>query len=284
MSETYKKYKQELKELGPGIITGGAGDDPAGILTYTIVGATTGLSQLWLMLLSTPMMIAIQDTAAKLALVTGKSLPEMLTMYYSKKLTYFIVLLLVVANIFTIGADLEAIASILAILTGLKAIYFLIPISLLIAYLVLFKAYKTVKKVLIGLTTLLIVYVISAIMAKPDLKELLVYTFVPYIEFNISYFLAILGLLGTTISPYIIFWQASEEKEERATVAQAKIMTLDTALGMVYSNFIAYSIIVASALTLHGYKEIKTITDAALALKPVAGAVSYTHLTLPTIA
>jgi len=102
-----KKRLEKLKNIGPGIITGGAGDDPAGILTYTIVGATTGFSQLWLMVLSTPMMIAVQDTAAKLALITGKSLPEILNIYYSKKLTYFIVLSLAIANILTIGADLQ---------------------------------------------------------------------------------------------------------------------------------------------------------------------------------
>ncbi len=272
--ERFKKIK-ELKELGPGIITGGAGDDPAGILTYTIVGATTGFSQLWLMLLSTPMMIAVQDTAAKLALVTGKSLPEILSKYYSKKLTYFIVLSLAVANILTIGADLEAIATIFEIITGIKAIYLLIPITLLIAYLVIFKAYKTVKKVLIALTSLLAVYIISAILAKPDLKQMILDTFIPQIKPDLAFILAALGLLGTTISPYLIFWQASEEREEHATVSQAKIMETDTTVGMIYSNIIAYAIIVSSAVMLFGHKEIQTIADAALALKPAAGEYAF---------
>ena len=267
--------KQKIKKLGPGIITGGAGDDPAGILTYTIVGATTGFSQLWLMLLSTPMMIAVQDTAAKLALVTGKSLPEILNTYYSKKLTYLIVLSLAVANIFTIGADLEAIAAILEITTGIKAIYLLIPITFLIAYLVIFKAYKIVKKVLIILTSLLVVYVISAILAKPDLKQLLINTFVPHIKPDLAFILAALGLLGTTISPYMIFWQASEEKEEHATVSQAKVIEADTAFGMIYSNIIAYAIIVSSAVILFGHREIQTIADAALTLKPAAGEYAF---------
>ncbi len=270
-----KKRLRNLKKLGPGIITGGAGDDPAGILTYTIVGATTGFSQLWLMLLSTPMMIAVQDTAAKLALVTGKSLPEILNAYYSRKLTYFIVLSLAVANIFTIGADLEAIAAILEIITGIKAIYLLIPITFLIAYLVIFKAYKTVKKVLIVLTSLLAVYIISAILAKPDLKQMILDTFIPQIKPDLAFILAALGLLGTTISPYMIFWQASEEKEEHATVSQAKVMEADTALGMIYSNVIAYAIIVSSAVILFGHKEIQTIADAALALKPAAGEYAF---------
>ncbi|WP_051654658.1 Nramp family divalent metal transporter [Persephonella sp. IF05-L8] len=264
-----------IKNIGPGIITGGAGDDPAGILTYTIVGATTGFSQLWLMLLSTPMMIAVQDTAAKLALITGKSLPEILSRYYSKKLTYFIVLSLAVANILTIGADLEAIATIFEIITGIKSIYLLIPITVLIAYLVIFKAYKTVKKVLIFLTIFLAVYIISAILAKPDLKQLLVNTFIPDIKPDLVFILAALGLLGTTISPYMIFWQASEEKEEQATVSQAKIMEADTAVGMIYSNIIAYAIIVSSAVMLFGHKEIHTIADAALALKPVSGEYAF---------
>ena len=270
-----RKIKEEIKELGPGIITGGAGDDPAGILTYTIVGATTGFSQLWLMLLSTPMMIAVQDTAAKLALITGKSLPEILNMYYSKRLTYFIVMSLVVANIFTIGADLQAIASIFEVITGIKSIYFLIPITLLVAYLVIFKQYKTVKKVLIFLTSILAVYIFSAVLAKPSLKDLVINTFLPHIEADLAFILAALGLLGTTISPYMIFWQASEEKEEHASVSQAKIMTFDTAVGMVYSNLIAYGIIVSSAVMLFGHKEIQTIKDAALALLPVAGEYAF---------
>ncbi len=266
---------KKLKKLGPGIITGGAGDDPAGILTYTIVGATTGLSQLWLILLSTPMMIAVQDTAAKLALITGKSLPEILNLYYSKKLTYSIILCLSIANIFTIAADLDAIASILEITTGIKAIYFLIPITFIIAYLVMFKAYKTIKKVLIGLTSLLSVYIISAILSKPDLKQILINTFIPQIKPDLAFVIAILGILGTTISPYMIFWQASEEKEEHATVSQAKVMTLDTAIGMVYSNIIAYAIIISSAVMLFGHKEIQTLSDAALALIPVAGEYAF---------
>jgi len=270
-----KKRLEKLKNIGPGIITGGAGDDPAGILTYTIVGATTGFSQLWLMVLSTPMMIAVQDTAAKLALITGKSLPEILNIYYSKKLTYFIVLSLAIANILTIGADLQAVAKIFEILTGIKSIYLLIPITLLIAYLVIFKAYKTVKKVLVILSSLLVVYIFSAILAKPDLKEVILNTFIPQIKPELAFILAALGLLGTTISPYMIFWQASEEKEEHATVSQAKVMTFDTAIGMIYSNLIAYAIIVSSAVMLFGHKEIQTISDAALALKPIAGEYAF---------
>lgn len=118
------RFREKVKRFGPGVITGGAGNDPAGILTYTVVGATTGFSQLWLLLLSTPMMIAVQHTAAKLAIVTGKSLPEILNEHYSKKFTHFIVLLLFIANLLTIGADIDAIASIFGVLTGINSAYF----------------------------------------------------------------------------------------------------------------------------------------------------------------
>ncbi len=274
--------KEKIKRLGPGIITGGAGDDPAGILTYTIVGATTGFSQLWLLLLSTPMMAAVQNTAAKVAIVTGKSLPEILRDQFSQKLTYFIVLLLFIANLLTIGADIDAIASILEVLTGIKSAYFLVPIVALISYLVLFKSYRVIKRVLIGFSSLLFVYVVSAVYLKPSVGELLYSTLIPKIDFNLAFILSALGLLGTTISPYMVFWQASEEKEEHATVVQAKEVELDTVLGMVYSNVIAYAIIVSSALTLYGHR-VETVRDAALALKPVAGEYAFLLFSLGVI-
>ncbi len=163
-----KRARKRFAAFGPGIITGGAGDDPAGIVTYTIIGSTTGFSLLWLMLLSTPMMIAVQDTVSRIAVATKKSLPEITNAFYSKKFTVFMVSILSIANIFTIAADMEAVAVILEILTGIESIYFLVPVTALIAYLVMFKKYKTVRNVLIFLTAILLVYIISAILAKPD--------------------------------------------------------------------------------------------------------------------
>jgi Mn2+/Fe2+ NRAMP family transporter len=124
IKEDIQKNRQKIKELGPGIITGGAGDDPAGIVTYTMVGATAGFSQLWLLFLSTPIMIAIQDMVAKIAIVTGKSLPEITNTFYSKKLTVFMITILSIANILTIGADLYAVASIFHIISGYNSIFF----------------------------------------------------------------------------------------------------------------------------------------------------------------
>lgn len=270
------KNRQRLKELGPGLITGGAGDDPAGIVTYTIVGATTGLTQLWLLLLSTPMMIAIQNGVARIALVTGKSLPEITTAYYSKKITVLMVMVLALANILTIGADLNAIAAILQIVTGYNSIFFLIPISALIVYLILFGKYNTIRSILIALTAVLGLYIVSAILAKPDLAQLLRNTFIPHIDPDTAWIIAALGMLGTTISPYLLFWQAAEEREEHKSVVQADEVEFDTITGMLYSNLLAYCMIVTGAVLLYGKGEmLEDITTLSLALKPVAGPYAF---------
>lgn len=271
------KNRERIKELGPGLITGGAGDDPAGIVTYTMVGATTGFSQLWLLLLSTPMMIAVQNTITRIALVTGKSLPELTTAFYGKRITIFMILVLALANILTIGADLQAIAAIFGIVSGKDAIYFLIPITALIAYLVMYHSYRTIKKALIGFTAVLAVYIVSAIMAHPDVKEVLVNTFVPHIEMSSAWMIAALGLLGTTISPYLMFWQAAEEKEEHKTVVQANNVSTDTVIGMTYSNILSYAMIISGAVMFYGHvgSSMDTVEGIAQALKPVGGEYAF---------
>ncbi len=279
-----EKNRQKIKELGPGIITGGAGDDPAGIVTYTMVGITTGLSQLWLLLLSTPMMIAVQNMAASVAMITGKSLPEIIKAYYSKTLTVFMVTLLALANILTIGADLYGVSTIFHIITGYKTIYFLIPITAFIGYLVTFGRYKFVKKVLITLTVLLGIYIINVFMAKPDFIEVLKNTFIPHINWDIAWIMAALGMLGTTISPYLLFWQASEEKEEKKSVTQAKEVNFDTAVGMIYSNLLAYCMIITGAVTLYGVHisqvDVETL---ATTLRPAAGEYAFMFFSIGII-
>ena len=271
IKQDIQKNRSKIKHLGPGIITGGADNDPAGIATYTLVGATTGFSQLWLLILSTPMMIGVQNIMARIAIVTGKSLPEITKAFYSKKITILMITTLALANILTIGADLNAVAEIFHVLTGYKTVYFLIPITAIIGYLITFGKYKTVKRFLIALTLILGVYIISAIMAKPSLKEVLINTFIPHINPSISWIIAALGLLGTTISPYMLFWQAAEEKEEKASVIQADEVELDTFLGMTWSNLLAYCMIITGAVMLYGHKNLNDIQTLALALKPVAG-------------
>ncbi len=270
------KNRERIRKLGPGLITGGAGDDPAGIVTYTVVGATTGFSQLWLLLLSTPMMVAIQNLVARIALVTGKSLPEITTAYYSKKLTVLMVLMLALANILTIGADLNAIAAILQLTTGYRTVYFLIPITALIAYFITFGKYKKIKSVFIGMTVVLVVYIVAAILAKPPLMTLLENTFIPHIQMNSAWIMAALGLLGTTISPYLMFWQAAEEKEEKKSIVQADEVGVDTVTGMVYSNLLAYAMIVTGAVMLYGtHSNIEDVSTLTQALRPAAGSYAF---------
>jgi len=283
--EDIKKNREKIKNLGPGIITGGAGDDPAGIVTCTMIGTLTGFKLLWLSLLSAFMMVAIQDSVSKIAIVTGKSLPEITKVIYGKKITIIIVLFLSIANIFTIGADLHAIASIFEIITGIENLYFLIPITGLIAYLVMFKQYKTVKKFFLFLTLILSVYIFSAFLANPDIKKLLIGTFIPQLPLNSLFIMAALGYLGTKMSPYLLFWQASEEKEEHRSVVQAKMASFDTAVGMIYSSMLDFFIIVAAAATLYGnFNKIENVKDAALALKPIAGEYSFLLFSIGIIA
>ena len=275
------KNRERIKELGPGIITGGAGDDPAGIVTYTVVGATTGFSQLWLLLLSTPMMIAIQNMVARIAMVTGKSLPEITTAYYSKKLTVLMIMILTLANILTIGADLNAIAAIFHTLTGFRTVYFLIPITALIAYLITFGQYKKVKMIFIGMTAILVVYIAAAVLAKPPVLVLLKNTLVPHIEMNSVWIIAALGMLGTTISPYLMFWQAAEEKEEKKSIVQADEVGFDTIVGMVYSNLLAYAMIVTGAVMLYGtHSNIEDVTTLTEVLRPAAGDYAFSLFAL----
>jgi len=280
-----KKNRERIKELGPGLITGGAGDDPAGIITYTAVGASTGFSLLWLLLLSTPMMIVVQDMAARVAVVTRKSLPEIVRAFYSRKLSVLMVLSLSIGNIITIGADLQGVSAVLSLLTGIKAVHFMIPIVALIAYFVMFKTYRTIKRFFMGFTFILIAYIVAAVLAKPDMKAVLMNTFIPQIKISTAFAFAALGLLGTTISPYLLFWQASEEKEEHKSVAQAKEVAWDMAIGMIYSNLIAFCIILMGALMLHGTgHSLGTVEDAALALLPLGKENAFVLFTVGILA
>jgi len=268
------RNRERIEGVGVGIITGAAGDDPAGIVTYTIVGATTGFQLLWLMVVSTPMTIAVQSTVARIAIVTGKSLPELTTAFYHRTTTVAMIAVLAVANILTIGADLDAVAAIVGIITGTDPVWFLLPVTALIGYLVVYGAYATIKRVLIALSGILIVYVVSAFLARPDLADMVRHTLVPTVSFDMAFILAALGLLGTTMSPYMMFWQAAEEREEHKTVAQARNVTAETAIGMSYSTGLAYFQIVAGAVTLSGVAVV-TVTDVAKALEPLAGRYAF---------
>ncbi len=284
-----------LKESLPALITGGAGDDPAGVLTYTVVGATTGLSQLWLLLLSTPMLAAANSMAARIAISARDGIAAVIKKRYGRAASFTIVLMLAIANIATIAADTAGVASVLQIATGIRWEIF-VPAILVSLLAVLRRGYTQIKRILVSLTAVLLAYVLAAIIARPDWAAVLQITFVPHIRASRAWMVASLGLLGTTISPYMLFWQAGEEIEElqEGITIQTGEMDAGVWLGMIYSNLIAFFIIVAAAATIHaGGANIQSVADAAKALSPlgragiaifVVGIVGAGLLALPVLA
>ncbi len=268
------KAKELLKESLPALITGGAGDDPAGVLTYTVVGATTGFSQLWLLLLSTPMLAAANSMAARIAVSARDGIAAVIKKRYGRAASFTIVLMLAIANIATIAADTAGVASVLQIATGIRWQIF-VPAILVSLFAVLRREYTQVKRILVSLTAVLLAYVFAAIVAKPNWAAALQTTLIPHVGASKAWMVASLGLLGTTISPYMLFWQAGEEIEElqEGITIQTGEMGAGVWLGMVYSNLIAFFIVVAAAATVHaGGANIRSVADAAEALSPLGRA------------
>jgi Mn2+/Fe2+ NRAMP family transporter len=279
----------------PALITGGAGDDPAGVMTYTVIGATTGLSQLWLLVLSTPMLVAATSMAARVALATNDGLAAVIRKRYGRPVSVSIVLLLAVANIATIAADVAGVAVVLGMFTQVRWEFF-VPLILLVLTLVLHTGYGQVKHVLTGLTFVLLSYIVAVVIARPDWGAVGRATLVPQVSLSSTWLVAALGLLGTTISPYMLFWQANEDAEElhEGTTIQANQENTSVWLGMIYSNLISFFIIVAAATMIHsGGEHIQTLADAAQALSPlgeigeavfIVGVVGSGLLALPVLA
>lgn len=261
-----------LKGVGPGVISGGADNDPAGIATYSIVGATAGSGMNWLLLLSTPMLIVVQRLSAKVANVTKSDLATLLRTTYSARVATPAVLLMVVANVITMGADLVAMAAAIQLVTGIKFVYWVVPLAGGMAYLTIFGDYKVVTKYLLWLGAVFATYIVAAFLARPSWGDVLRSTFIPHVAFTPSYLLASVALIGTTITPYLFFWQASSEIEARRGVQDTVQRNIDLTAGMIWSNLIAFFIIVSTGAVLFTHHAvIKTAADAARALEPVAG-------------
>ena len=284
--------KKLFKIVGPGFITGAADDDPSGITTYTQTGAIFGFSQLWLALFSFPFMVVIQQMCGRIGIITGKGLAGTIRTHYSKSVLYFAVSLLTITNIINIGADLGAMASSAQMLLGLPMYFWLILMTGVIIALEVFVTYKTYSKILRYLALTLFAYVLTAFIVKPDWIIILKSTFIPKIEFTGNYLFNVVAILGTTISPYLFFWQTSQEVEEEisdgnisdmgtgtpiVTRTNVKYMNWDTIVGMVFSQFIMFCIIVTTAATLHanGITDVATASQAAEALRPIAGNFTY---------
>jgi NRAMP (natural resistance-associated macrophage protein)-like metal ion transporter len=284
--------KKLVKKIGPGFITGAADDDPSGVATYSQTGAIFGFSQLWLALFSFPFMVVIQQMCGRIGMVTGKGLAGVIRAHYSKPVLYFAVSLLVIANTINIGADLGAMATSAQMLLRSSFLFWLCLMTAFIIVLEVFVNYKTYSKILKYLALTLFAYVLTAFIVKPDWGIIVKNTVLPQIKFSGDYLLNVVAILGTTISPYLFFWQASEEVEEE--IADDKIsdmgvgtpavkqknvddMDWDTIVGMFFSQAIMFFIIITTAATLHanGITNIGTASQAAEALRPVAGNLAY---------
>lgn len=291
------KYK--LSRLGPGFITGAADDDPSGIATYSIAGAQFGYKLNWLSLFLTPMMISIQEMCGRIGMISGMGLAGILKKYYSKKLLYIAVSLLFIANTINIGADLGIMADSLKMILGLPFLFWLFFITLSTVSMEIFVSYDKYSRYLKWMGITLLVYGITALITKQNWLEIIHYTLIPHFEFHLGYLLTMVAFLGTTISPYLFFWQASEEVEEAIKTGkihdfeetphvverEIKYMQKDTAAGMFFSNLISAFIIITTAATLHqnGITNISSPQEAALALKPLAGDFAYILFTFGII-
>lgn len=286
------RIKKILRSLGPGFITGASDDDPSGIATYSQSGAIFGFSQLWTAVVTFPLMSAVQEMCGKIGLVTGKGLAGVIKEHYPKKILYFCVFLLFAANTINIGADLGAMADSARLILGLSFYFWLFIMVLLILALEILVSYKSYSKILKFLTLSLLAYVATAFIVKINWREAFFSTIFPTIKFSKEYLFAFVAIFGTSISPYLFFWQASEEVEEE--VAHHKLrqmgaglpkikpkdlsrLRVDTITGMFFSQLIMWFIIAATASTLflNGTGKIETASEAALVLRPLAGDFAY---------
>jgi len=283
-----KKFKYFVKALGPGLITGASDDDPSGIGTYSAVGAKFGFAFLWMALWILPMMIAVQEVCARVGIVTNKGLAGVLLKHYRKKIVLGVVLILIIANVVNIGADLGAMAASLQMLIGGKVYFWAIFFALLIILVELFMSYRNYVKILKWLTFTVLAYVVTGIIVNPNWHLVLKDLFIPQIHFSREYAFAIVAVFGTTISPYLFFWQTSEEVEEnkengfdhknkRILKGRIAKMRTDVFSGMFLSNLVFFFIIIttAQALFQNGVTDIPSAEVAARALKPLAGHWAY---------
>ena len=287
----FKSVRNIFKKLGPGFITGAADDDPSGVTTYSIAGAQFGYKLNWMSIFLMPMMFSIQEMCGRIGMTSGMGLAGVIKKTYSKGLLYFSVILLITANTLNIAADLGIIAASLKMLLGLPTILWLSIVTVMIIAMEVFISYKRYSIYLKFMSFSLLVYVITAFIVKQDWHSLLFYTFLPHIEFNSVFIMTMVGFMGTTISPYLFFWQASAEIEEKinnkkikdfgdksvTTKKEIKTLGKDTIVGMIFSNLIAAFILITAAATLNkaGITSIETPQQVALALKPLAGNFAY---------
>jgi NRAMP (natural resistance-associated macrophage protein)-like metal ion transporter len=290
-------FERFFSNLGPGLITGAADDDPSGISTYSVVGAAFGYLPLWTALFSFPLMTAVQYMCARLGLVTGLGLAGVIRRRYPPWVLWASCTLLVVANVINIAADLGGMAEATTMVTRVPAAIMVPVYGVVIVTLLMWSSYRSIARVFKWLTLVLLAYVLTAFVAGVDWRLALRATLIPRMEWSRAFFSVLVAILGTTISPYLFFWQAAQEVEEEramgrdqahrrgATREELVACRGDVMTGMFASNAIMYFTIVTTAATLHahGKTSIGTAREAAEALRPLAGAGAYWLFTLGLI-
>lgn len=264
-----------------GVITGAADNDPAGIVTYTQTGAIAGFKLLWMCLLAWPLLIAIEEMSARIGVVAKKGINQVIIENYGKSWAYLATLIVLICNTFTIGADIAAMADVAHLLTGWPAFIFVIILGGLFFYLLWKEGFKTISRYLFLITPIFLLYVASALLLDVPWGQALRDTFMPSLgSFNPSLIFIAVAFLGTTLSPYLIYWETTQEIEEKKTVDDLKSESKGTAVGMFFSQFITYFIIVAAAAAFAGsYHEFTSAREAASALKPL-GNLSFLFFSL----
>ena len=275
-----------LKKLGPGIVTGAADDDPSGIATYSIAGAQYGTSLLWMSLFTWPMMMAVQAMCARIGMVTGRGIAGALRQKFPRPVLIVAAFALFTANTINVGADLSGMADAAELLTGVSSHLWVGVLGVTIAIATVELSYKSIANTLKWLALVLVAYIITALYVGPDWSAVVRDTFIPGVPRTGGAWATVVAILGTTISPYLFFWQASQEVEEEKSLGRRRVedrlgaepqeiitRKVDVTLGTFFSNLVMFFIILATALTLHraGVHQVETSRQVAEALAPLAG-------------
>ena len=280
------KLKKLLKILGPGLITGASDDDPSGIATYSQVGAAYGLGLLWMSLFTFPMMAALQGMCARIGLVTSQGLTHTLRNYYPKIILYLMLIFSVPAIILNIGADIAGMGAVTNLLfPAVPAFAFSFVFTIIMMVVIIAYPYQKIAGILKWFCLSILLYLIVPFIIKVNWKDVLIASFVPHVELNKDFIEMMVAILGTTISPYLFFWQATmeaedEEHQQKQVMVDKRIlrnMTADVNTGMFASNLVMLFIILTTGVVLHnaGIKDVNTVEQAAKALEPLAGKFSY---------
>jgi NRAMP (natural resistance-associated macrophage protein)-like metal ion transporter len=286
LKNPWQKFRYFIKALGPGLITGAADDDPSGIGTYSSVGAKFGFSILWTAAWLLPVMLAVQEACARIGIVTNRGLAGVLQKHYRKKIVLAIVMLLIIANIVNIGADLGAMAAAAHLIIPINPIIIAIFFSIIIILAEIFIQYHSYAKFLKWLALSVFAYIITGLIVHPNWINIIGKAFIPSVKFNNEYIFALIAIFGTTITPYLFFWQASEEVEENKLFkkigqcfSHGRIhrMRTDVYTGMLLANVVFFFIILTTAQVLfsNGIREINSAAEAAEALRPFGGSLTF---------